>query len=437
MSDFQILAVDDDLEVAKSHSEMLSRMGYRCSFQVDPERVEADLEAQPGVELVLLDLRMPRLGGMDLLRRIRLRRPQVGVVMATVVNDIDEAVRAIRAGAYNYLLKPLQPERLQRVLSSYFDNRPRRLIDDPRFASYLTGHPAFEAIFRRVKAFAEADVPVLIQGETGTGKELIAGLVHALSPRRKERFTAVNVAALTPSLFESELFGHRRGAFTGATEDHAGYFEQAGGGTLFLDEIGELGADQQKKLLRVIETRKYCRIGETTERVLSARFVLATNRDLQAAHGDQAFRTDLYYRLAAHVVHLPPLRERGDDVDLLAGYFLRKYCSQYGRSIDGFDPEAKRRLRDHPFPGNIRELEGIVSSAVLLETTEWITPVVLPAMLREVHPAGGDLESTRRRAVMAALAECDGNHTRAARKLGIARSTLLTLLKKYREGGTA
>ncbi len=322
MSGHLILAVDDDLEVAKAHTEMISRMGYRSLFQVDPERVESDLESRPDVDLVLLDLRMPRLGGMDLLRRIRLRRPQTGVVMATGVNDLEEAIRAIKEGAYNYLLKPLQPERLERVLASYFDNRPRRLIDDPRFASYLTGHPAFEGIFRRVKAFAEADVTVMIQGETGTGKELIAGLIHALSPRLAGRFTAVNVAALSPALFESELFGHRKGAFTGAIEEHTGYFEQAGDGTLFLDEIGELGADQQKKLLRVIETRKFCRIGETIERPLKARLVLATNRDLQAASGDQAFRSDPYYRLAGPVVVLPPLRERGDDIDLLDCYFL-------------------------------------------------------------------------------------------------------------------
>ncbi|HVR86546.1 MAG TPA: sigma 54-interacting transcriptional regulator, partial [Planctomycetota bacterium] len=266
-----VLVVDDDRAVAASHAHLLEGIGYRPVTQTVPEDVEPHLARHPNIELVLLDIQMPGINGLDLLHRIKLRRPDVGVVMATVVNDVEHAVRAIKAGAYNYLLKPLQRNDVERVLQSYFSNQPRSITEDPRFKPFVTQDPAFVELFRRVKAFAEADVPVMIQGETGTGKELIAQLIHSLSRRSQERFVAVNLAAIPGHLFESELFGHCRGAFTGAIQDRTGYFDEAGGGTIFLDEIGELELDRQKKLLRVLQTKRFCRVGETSERELGAR----------------------------------------------------------------------------------------------------------------------------------------------------------------------
>jgi DNA-binding NtrC family response regulator len=430
-----VLVVDDDHEVAQDHARILRSIGYTPKLQSIPEDVEPFLNREPGVELVLLDVRMPGLNGIELLQRIKLRRPDVGVVMATVVNDVEHAVRAIKAGAYNYLLKPLQPDQVERVLRSYFSNRPALVTDDPRFRPFITTHPTFREIFRRVKVFAETDLPILLLGETGTGKELIAHLLHALSPRAEGRFLTTNVASVPATLFESELFGHARGAFTGALQDRGGYFEAASGGTLFLDEIGELGLEQQSRLLRVLQEKRYFRVGETVEREATARIVMATNRDLATEVKRGRFREDLYYRISNYCITLPPLRERGNDVEVLANYFARKYASQFGRPITGFADDALARLKGYPFPGNVRELEGIVNAAVLLESGVTIRSESLPDKILTAEPPSNELEKVRCQTVVRVLAECGGNQTRAAEKLGIARQTLNALLKTYRERG--
>ena len=431
----RILVVDDDPTVAGHHAGLLKDLGHEVRIETAPEKVEARLADEPDLELVLLDLRMPGMTGFDVLQRIRLRRPDVGVVMATVVNDVEQAVQAVKAGAYNYLLKPLDAAPLDRVLRSWAANRPAALVDDPRFRPLVTRDPAFAEIFRRVQAFAAQDVPVLVQGETGTGKELVARLIHALSGRSGERFLAVNMAAFQATLFESELFGHVRGAFTGAARDRAGLFEEAGRGTLFLDEIGELDLEQQRKLLRVLECGRYSRVGESAERAVEARVVLATHRDLRKDVAEGRFREDLFYRVASYAVALPALRERPGDIELLAGYFLRKYACQFGRPVQEISPEAMALLKGYDYPGNIRELEGIVSAAVLLETSAAVRAASLPRHLAAAPDAGGGLEHARFEAIRRALAECDGNQTRAAAKLGIARQTLNYLLKDYRERG--
>jgi DNA-binding NtrC family response regulator len=430
-----VLVVDDDQQVAEDHARILRGIGYNSVTQSVPEDVEPHLHRMPNIDLVLLDIRMPGLNGIELLRRIKLRRPDVGIVMATVINDVEHAVQAIKAGAYNYLLKPLQKEQVERVLQSYFSNQPVPVNEDPRFRPFITSHPDFREIFRRAKVFAETDLPILLLGETGTGKEVIAQLIHTLSPRRDARFLTANMAAIPPSLFESELFGHARGAFTGAIQDRIGYFEAAGGGTLFLDEIGELGPEQQSRLLRVLQEKRYFRVGETVERECTARIVLATNRDLAADVRQGRFREDLYYRISNYCVTLPPLRERGNDVEVLATYFARKYASQFGRPITGFSPEALQLLRRYAFPGNVRELEGMVNAAVLLEEGTIIQPASLPEKLGVPPKDGTELETTRFQTVQRVLAECDGNQTKAAERLGIARQTLNALLKTYRERG--
>ncbi len=430
-----VLIVDDDREVAESHARMIRDLGYESVTESVPEQVEPRLSRPDPIDLVLLDIQMPGLNGLDLLQRLRVRRPDIGVIMATVINDLESAVKAIRSGAYNYLLKPIQIPQLRRAIQSYFTNQVPRLDPDACFRPFVTAHPAFQAVFHRVKSFAQADVPILLTGETGTGKELMARIIHALSPRRAERFRAVNLGALTPSLFESELFGHVKGAFTGATADRPGYFEEAGAGTLFLDEIAELAPEQQTKLLRVLQSRSFARVGESTERPLEARLVLATNADLRSQLKAGRFREDLFYRISSYSVELPPLRERRSDIELLAKYFLEKYSVQFDRSIRGFSEEALSLLARYPFPGNVRELEGIVSAAVLLEQGEWIQAASLPRHCRVPDDDSGDLEKARYRTIIQAMAECSGNQTRAAAKLGIARQTLNQLLKDYRARG--
>lgn len=430
-----VLVVDDDRDVAADHARLLRAIGYNPVTQSVPEDVEPHLHRHPDIDLILLDIKMPGLSGMELLQRIKVRRPDIGVVMATVVNDVEEAVRAIKSGAYNYLLKPLQKDQVERVLRSYFSNQPQLLVDDPRLRPFVTSHPDFREIFRRVKAFAEADVPVLLLGETGTGKEVIAQLVHALSRRCERRFLPANVAAIPPSIFESELFGHARGAFTGALQDRSGYFEKAGDGTLFLDEIGELGLEQQTKLLRVLQDRKYCRVGETDERETAARIVLATNRDLREEVRKGRFREDLFYRISNYCVTLPPLRDRGNDIELLSTYFVKKYASQFGRPILGLSPQALALLKQYPFPGNVRELEGMISAAILLEDSDQIQPESLSDVLRTKSADAPELERSRCETIRKVMAECGGNQTEAARRLGIARQTLNKILKDYRERG--
>lgn len=435
-SSHKILVVDDEPPVAEAHAQILSDIGFPTVVLTDPGYALEEISHHPDIDVVLLDIQMPGMNGLELLNRIKLVRPELGVIMVTVINDVDLAVQAIKSGAYNYLLKPLQLERVKGVLSSFCDNRPRRFLDDPRFSPYITGCPRFEPIFRAVKAFAEADVTILVQGETGTGKELIARMIHSLSTRKTDRFAVLDVAAIPSGLFESELFGHRKGAFTSATSDHQGHFEAAGSGTLFIDEIGELANELQVKLLRAVQTRKFARVGETSEKEMNARLVLATNRDIAVEMKANRFRSDLYYRLASHTITLPPLRDRGGDVPILADYLLRKYCSQFGRQIAGFLPETMDILNSYPFPGNIRELEGIVSSAVLLEQGLAISPESLPRHVRETEkPEGDDLEAIRIRAIRDALASCNGNQTKAALKLGVSRGHLNTLLKRLRERG--
>lgn len=428
-----VLVVDDAPDVALCHSEMLTIAGYRALIQTDPREVCKTLELHDEIELILLDLRMPHISGLDLVLQIKAQRPDVGVIIATVINDIESAVSAMRAGGYNYILKPVSLARLTEVCASFFSNRPVRRINDPRFSRFITTSPLFEGVFKKVAAFAEIDTPVLVCGETGTGKELVAMQLHALSKRWNKKFTPINIAAISPGLFESSLFGHKRGSFTGAHRDHKGYLEQAADGSIFLDEIGELGLDEQKKLLRVFQSNVFSAVGSTVEIPLTAKVILATNRNLRNDAENNRFRHDLFYRLAGHVIELPALRERACDIPALADYFLHKYSTQYGRRIKQVSVEALAALVRYRFPGNVRELEGMISAAVLLETTDQIALSSLPRHVYKSPPPedleGANMDSVKLKAIYQAIQECGGNKTLAAKKLGISRSTICRLTK--------
>lgn len=435
-----VLVVDDELEVAEYHASLLRELGFLPIIETDPRKVFTRLSQERQIRLILLDIRMPQLSGLELLPQLRLKHPTVGVIIATVVNDIPFAVEAIKTGAYNYLLKPVQKERLDRVIQSFLAFRPPRFRDDPRFSPFITAESCFEPIFQRLLSFSSQEVPVLITGETGTGKEILASLVHTLSNRSSAPFVPVNISALSANLFESEIFGHVKGAFTGANIHKKGFLETAEKGTLFIDEIGELPLEHQAKLLRVLQDGVYHRVGSTQTAKADSRFVFATNRNLHDEVRAGKFREDLFYRIANHTIHIPPLRERPKDIEALSIFFLKKYSCQYGRYIEAFTEESMSYLKAYPFPGNVRELEGMISAAVLLEEGLFLQPSSLPLEVTahapgkapmEVHST--DLKGLRKHAILAVLAECGGNQTRAASKLGIARTSLNRILRRFDE----
>jgi DNA-binding NtrC family response regulator len=431
----KILIVDDQKETAETHSAILRELKYEHVFETNPQNVLPLLNADRSINLVLLDIRMPGVNGLEMLVKIKSQFPTIGVIMATVVSDMQEAVKAIKIGAFNYLLKPLQSERLKSVIEAYYDSLPKSIVIDPRFSSYITNDDHFKEIFQRINAFGQADATILIEGETGTGKELIAQIIHSISDHSKGPYVAVNIAAISESLFESELFGHLKGSFTSANKDHKGFIESAENGSLFLDEIGELGIEQQKKLLRLLQNKTYSKVGASTESKMKSRVIFATNKKLKDEVKEKRFREDLFYRISSHTITIPPLRERPNDIMLLAKYFLKKYVSQYGRIIVDFNEDSINCLNNYKYPGNIRELEGIISSAVLLEQTNLVTLASLPYHVKYNTDVFEDLERIKYLAIMKTLGEFNGNQTKAALKLGIARGTLNRILKDFQEKG--
>ncbi|MDF1662623.1 MAG: sigma-54 dependent transcriptional regulator [Planctomycetota bacterium] len=431
----KILVVDDELSVATAHRALLEKLGHSVIAETDSRRVLNILkDVQP--HLVLLDIEMPFLTGLDLLQKIKVSFPQTGVIMATVVNDIQKAVRAIKDGAFNYLLKPLSEHRLSQVVNSYFQTHDGQEGTVTEYPGFITKSPVFTEVFRRIRSFAQAGVDVFIEGETGTGKDLVAQLIHNLAASPKGQYVPVNVASVSAQLFESELFGHKRGSFTGALSDHEGYFGLASKGSLFLDEIGEISLDQQAKLLRVLQSRDYRRVGETESRKLDSRVISATNKDLLAEIEQKRFRGDLYYRLTSHTLVLPPLRERKGDVEALSNYFFKKYRSQYGRPLESISPDVIEVLNDYSFPGNVRELEGLISCAVLLEQNPCLSLESFPRAIHQKQaPVELDLKSAKVRSITRALDSCSNNQTKAAKLLGVARGTLNRWIQELRSEG--
>lgn len=431
----KILVVDDQVETTATHCAMLKKLNFQSIAETNPENVISLLVNDRSINLVLLDVRMPNINGLELLHKIKSQFPNIGVIMATVISDIQEAVKAIKIGAFNYLLKPLQKERLGSVINAYYESLPTNISDESQFSYYITKEPRFSEIFQRIKVFGKVDIPILIEGETGTGKELIAQIIHSISDKSNWPFVAVNIASISESLFESELFGHKKGSFTGAFKDRKGYIEMAENGSLFLDEIGDLGLEQQKKLLRLLQNKTYAKVGDSKESPVNCRIILATNKNLNDEIMAKKFREDLFYRIASHTVSLPPLRERPKDIMLLAKFFLKKYSSQYGRNITDFNEECVAFLCKYRYPGNIRELEGIISSSVLLEQSSMISLPALPYHLKYDTNVEDDFEAMKYLAIMKALGEFNGNQTKAAVKLGIARGTLNKMLQEFKAKG--
>jgi len=437
----RILVVDDEAIVRESLAAYLRDIGFACDLAPGGKEGIA-LAAQTSYDLVILDIRMPGMDGLETLRELKGRAPDLAVLMITAYADVATAVSAMKGGAYDYVVKPFDPEEIEHVVRNVVAHRTllcenlalrSRLEERERFEDLIGRSPAMRAVFDLVAAVADTNTTVLVTGESGTGKELVARAIHKRSPRADGPFVPVNCGGLPESLIGSELFGHERGAFTGAVARHKGRFELAQGGTLFLDEIGDIGRPVQVDLLRVLESRRFVRIGGTEEIDVDVRIVAATNRDLAAEMRAGRFREDLYYRLAVVSVRMPPLRERREDVPLLARHFLEHHAREMGRNAEGFEPEAMEMLLAHDWPGNVRELHNAVEHAVAIGRGQLVCPGDIPFEKPQSAPATGrTLLDVELRHIVEVLEECDWNITRAAHTLGIDR---VTLHKKIRRHG--
>ena len=450
MRDKSILVIDDDKIILDSLCEFLSLEGFRASGAETLKNALAMLERQ-NYSLVLTDVNLPDGDGLELLDIIRKDYPQTVTIVITGYGTIESAVEAMRAGAFDYLVKPVRPDRLDLLLQRAHEwhnlvreNRYLRSQAAGHDADELIGsHPSIVEVVETVRRAAQSKATVLIQGESGTGKELIARLVHCAGPRRDNPFIAVNCAALSESLLESELFGHERGAFTGAIARREGRFELAHGGTLLLDEISEIPPALQAKLLRAIEEEEFERVGGTRTIQVDVRVVCTTNRDLGREVAEGRFREDLFYRLNVVPVVLPPLRERRDDIPALAQYFLRRFVRECDSPARRIGKAAMDMLRRAPWPGNIRELRNAVHRAVVLATGEEITPGDLPADLTTVRTrrrgsgivVGQSIDEMERELILRTLESTGWNKTEAARILEVTPRTLRNKLGRYREEG--
>lgn len=442
-----VLIVDDERNTREGLARALRRH-YTVHLAENAKSALELLEAHP-VDAVLTDLRMPGMDGLTLVRRVLARDPQPVCILLTAYGSVETAVEAMKNGAYDFLTKPVNLDRLEVLLKRALETRQlvasnrslQAQLNEKFGMEQMVGNAKSMAqVFDTVRQVAPTRATVLIQGESGTGKELVAHALHQLSPRKQNPFVAVHCAALSDTLLESELFGHEKGAFTGASEQRKGRFELADGGTLFLDEIGEISLSTQVKLLRVLEERAFERVGGTASIEVDTRLVAATNRDLRAMVAEGSFREDLYFRLNVVQVRLPPLRERREDIPLLLQHYLEHYTREYGREIDGWTADAMEALVQYTWPGNIRELRNLVERMVVLARGNKLTLRDVPAEVREggsgskgAAPLQGALsmEEAEKRMIEQALADQDGNRTLAAQQLGISRRTLHRKLNAF------
>jgi DNA-binding NtrC family response regulator len=436
MSRKSILVVDDEKSQREILELILSGEGYDVTTASSGEAA-LKFAKERRFDLVLTDLKMGGMSGLDLLPLLLAQDSSIIVILLTAHGSIDSAKEALRSGAFEYLQKPFERQALLEVI-----NRALHKLDELD-TEIISVSPEMEAVKKMIVKVARSSSTVLIRGESGTGKELIARAIHNQSPRSGEMFQAVNCAAINENLLESELFGHEKGSFTGAHADKKGLFEVADRGTLFLDEIGELDITMQAKLLRALQERKIRRVGGTHEIAVDVRVVAATNRDLRAMVGDGRFRDDLYYRINVLSLDLPPLRERRDDIPILIDYFLKKHLRNSTHPVNGLTAEVKKLLLDYGWPGNVRQLESAIERAILLCEGELIAVEDLPLEIRQdsqagtadaafkLPTAGIDFEEVERSLIMQAMERTDYNITKSAKLLGLTFRTLQYRLDKF------
>jgi two-component system response regulator AtoC len=439
----KILVVDDEAIIRDSLRDWLSDVGHQVLTAEDGFQALKMIEKEkPGIAIV--DLVMPGMDGIELLKRAKEISPSIEVIIVTAYGSIPTAITAMKEGAYDYIEKPFCPEKAELLIERLVEHQGlleenislhQRLEERYRFENIIAKSPKMQQVIEVIKVVAKSNATVLITGESGTGKELVARAIHSQSYRKDKPFIAVSCAALPESLLESELFGHEKGAFTGAHAQRRGKFEIANRGTLFLDEIGEMSANIQVHLLRVLEEKEFTRVGGNELIKVDVRVISATNKDMKKAVANGPFREDLYYRLNVVTIELPPLRERKEDVPLLAQHFLRKFAVENQKEITDFSPEASDFLLKYNWPGNVRELENAIERAVILAKNSYIDADDMPQenlQLVQSAPVGKSLEEVEKEHILNILKESGGNYSKAARILGISRITLYNKAKAYR-----
>jgi len=439
--DARVLVVDDEPMVCLALTNWLEEENYFAQAVEDgPQAIGAVREEN--WDIVLLDLRMPGMDGMEVLKQVKKIAPQTVVIMMTAYASIPGAVQAMQEGAYDYIVKPLDVDQLTLMLQRIVEHQQlitenillrKRLTEQYEFEDIIGRSEAMQEVFEMIKAVTDTNATVLITGETGTGKELVARAIHSNSSQRYGPFVATSCGALPETLLESELFGYEKGAFTGADRTKKGRFELAHGGTLFLDEVGDISIKTQIKLLRVLQEKSFSRLGGTEPIKVDLRLVSATNRDLVAAIEDGSFRSDLYYRLNVVTIQLPPLRERKDDVPLLAAHFINKYNVEFNKKFDRVNRKAMDFLMDYHWPGNVRELENVIERAIVIAQGPEVKIDHLPFCNVEAIPTEDpqSLQEVERLHIEKMLQRNDWNIAKTARLLNIDRSTLHKKIKKF------
>ena len=451
MASERILIVDDEDGMRRLLSRVLTREGYD-TVAVGSGAEALRLVANERFDLVVTDIKMPEMDGLQLLAELKEYEPSLLVIVITAYGTIENAVQALRSGAYDYIAKPFENDEIRLTVAKALERE--RLLAENRylhaelegrydFSGIIGGSPAMQQVYEMVLSVAASNANVLITGESGTGKELLARSIHYNSPRKEKPFVVLNSAAISEGVLESELFGHEKGAFSGAIDTRKGRFERADQGTLFIDEVAEMSMTAQVKLLRVIQEHEFERVGGNKTISVNVRIVAATNKRLEDQIKDGKFREDLYYRLNVVNIKVPPLRSRREDIEPLSKYFLEKYSAETGKKITEFAPRALSCLLAHDWPGNIRELQNAIERAVVLAKGSVLTPRDFPQSLQgddqiclQIPEKGGSLtdilEDLERQLILQTLQREDGSQTRAADTLGIKRTTLRYKMEKYR-----
>jgi len=459
VSNPRILVVDDELIVCESCQRILEEEGLEVEVALSGGEALEKMKVSP-FDIVITDLKMPGIDGMELLKTLRREYPDTIVIMITGFSTVETAVEAMKLGAFDYIPKPFTPDEVSIVVKKAIEQKNllleniylrQELREKYGFHNIVGKSKKMQEIYRIIVKVAPTDSTVLINGQSGTGKELIARAIHFNSSRRDKQFVTVDCAVLAENLLESELFGHIRGSFTGAVTTKPGLFEVANGGTVFLDEIGNISLSIQAKLLRVLQEREFTPVGGTKAKKVDIRLIAATNKDLEKMIKEGTFREDLYYRLNIVPIYLPPLRERPDDIPLLAVHFLKRYSEEIGKTIKGFTPEAMERLMKYPWPGNVRELENVIQRTVVMLDEEMVKVehLILPGQpekpttespipmtseeLKEIKKQLREkaVEEIEKAFVINALNRNEWNVTRAAEEVGMLRPNFQALMRKY------
>jgi two-component system response regulator AtoC len=436
----KLLIVDDESIVRESLHDWLAGVGYDVEVAESGEEALRIIKLKK-IKIMLADLVMPGMDGIELMKEARKIVPTISTIIITAHATIETAISAIREGAHDYVEKPFCPEKVELLIGKLVEHQKlieenillrQKIKDRFQFEGIIAKSPKMLKIFELIKTVAPTNATVLITGETGTGKEIVARAIHHQSPRRNKAFIATSCAALPESLLESELFGHEKGSFTGAVERKKGKFEAGHRGTLFLDEIGEINANTQIHLLRALEEKKITRIGSNEEIPVDVRVITATNKDLRTKVMEGQFREDLYYRLKVVTINLPPLKDRREDILPLAEHFLKKYSEENNRGIINLAPEVIEFMLHYAWPGNVRELENIVEHGVILSKNNTITLAELPSdIIQPISTEEKTIEAVTRNHILKVLEETKGNISKAAEILGVRRMTLYNKLKKY------